>query len=795
MAALSYFLDADGSVFPVDASREGELRASGFAPASPEQVAEHVRGETYGGVGQGLKAGLEGTADALTLGGSTFLEKHLFGVDPEAIKAREELHPLAHGLGTAAGVIAPLLATGGGSALAEGAEGAATAARAATEGGGIASKLAEVSAPSLLSKAGKATSKAVEGLLPTAEGTLGKIGSKALSSAAGSAIEGAGYGLGQAVHESQLGDPNVTAESLLAEVGMSALLGGAFGGAAGGLSEAAGGALSKLSGRFHSGDVIDKLKEFAGERWLKAAGGIQSDIGKSTKAYGHEGLMDLARNGQELGIVGPFSGAKSVAAKAGKVVLQSGEEIRQMLDAADGAVEKGLAEAPNVEDVFGRIRKSILKPLQADPLEKPTAARIEDLIGEYEKKYQGSLLENGEREAPAVQMDWQELHDLESKIGAKSRLHGKVPDAAEQPYAAALDEMRMLISRYVDSGVIESGIDKSAWKAANKNYQTGWLFETYAEKGLNRAHGNNFISPMEVIAGLTGGIAHGLGGGLATGLATVAARRYGSGVMAHLATGLADKLAGSTAPEAIGALSALERNNASVLSRIGDAASGILKQTPAAIKTGVLATTPEILSRIERVNQLGNNPSGLADVISQHIEGLHEHAPDTGQAAANAYTRGVSYLQSQAPQIRQDGPLAKPSTPSKAELLDWQRKFEAVADPVAALTAGRLDQATVQAIQTVYPALWGQLQVKLTSELTDHKDQIPYQRRLTIGRVLGVDPDGSMSPGSINANQMALAQAAANAGAAKQHGGHTGMRTAKFTSSTRSLTPTQRVMK
>lgn len=76
-----------------------------------------------------------------------------------------------------------------------------------------------------LSAAGK-IAKAGQGV----EAVAGKVLGQGLAKVAGSATEGALYGLNNVINEQALGDPNLTGEAALAQIGASAFWGGAAGG-------------------------------------------------------------------------------------------------------------------------------------------------------------------------------------------------------------------------------------------------------------------------------------------------------------------------------------------------------------------------------------------------------------------------------------------------------------------------------------------------------------------------------------------------------------------------------------
>jgi hypothetical protein len=218
----------------VEVDSEASLAALGYAPAGDAEIKQaqldEARREKFSTTGQQVATAVEKAASALTFGGSTIVERGLLGINPEDIRAREEINPVAAGLGTAAGIVAPLALTGGAAA-------APTLGK-ATVGAGVRAA-ARMTAPAAIARLGRTAAGAAERLLPvTAEsGIARQLAARAIKTGVGSAVEGAAYGLGEVVNEAALGDPNLTAQSALATIGLSATLAGGLG-VVGGLAEA-----------------------------------------------------------------------------------------------------------------------------------------------------------------------------------------------------------------------------------------------------------------------------------------------------------------------------------------------------------------------------------------------------------------------------------------------------------------------------------------------------------------------------------------------------------------------------
>lgn len=259
--ADQFFIDSSGEVVPVPADQAAGAAQLGWVPASPKQVSDYQLEQKYGTPGQGAIAFGEHAASAATMGLSDVAERALRVSTPEAMAGREKANPVASGAGTAVGVVAPLIATMGASA---------------PEAAGPLARAAELSAPSLIAKVGGATTDAVRAALPVGETAIGRIAARAASSGAGSAIEGAAYGLGQVVHEEALGDPDLTAQRALATVGLSAALGGGMGFALGGAE----GALP---------EVARKGKEIIGDAFRKGESAIGDLFKGSSSTTGTDG--------------------------------------------------------------------------------------------------------------------------------------------------------------------------------------------------------------------------------------------------------------------------------------------------------------------------------------------------------------------------------------------------------------------------------------------------------------------------------------------------------------------------
>lgn len=776
----TFLIDPSGTPQRVPLDQADDLQESGWVPASASQVDDVKKQEKFGSGVEQAKTALEGAAQSLTLGGSTDLERTL-GVQGRDIKAREDVNPSLHTAGEVVGALAPAAVSGGASLL----EGAAAAGVKGAAG------LAEASAPSLINSLGEGAAGLVKSALPEATTTLGKIAVKGAAGLAQGATEGGLYGVQHVVHEDGLGDPNLTAQSAMEEIGLSALMGGGVGG----VLHGGGGALSELAGKVKASELGDKLStwlgDFEGERGIKAAGGIQSDITKATKRVGKDELLKISREARDLGILDTFTTPASALEKSQGVMESAGAKMGEVLDSAEAAG----AKPRTIEEITDRVRRETLAPLEANPLEKGTASQLKTILDDYADKFHvgeqaGKLgAEGADAVFGASKFGFKDLHEIRKQLSEKIYGLRGVADPNATAMKSALHDFRSIVSDEINQGMDKAGLDSRPWKQANREYQVGATMSNFAEKGLARAHGNNLIPATTLISGLAGAVTHGVPGGTLLGAGAYAAKRYGSSVLGAGARGVrnfldkegASALADTTAdaiaaqrragadtiaqeavrqPETVAALSHLEKTNQTVRQRIADATKAILTGAPKAARSasaaGIADHLHTVQQRIERVTQLAANPDMLQQHLEQHAESMHEHAPQTAQGMSVAQSRAVTFLASKAPQQPKLGPLGPTLELSQAQKWQFNRYYEAVDRPTRILEhakAGTLTPMDVEAVQAVYPELYAHMQQEAFEQISEHKGVIPYRNRLSLSLLMGQSMDGTTSQPSISANQ------------------------------------------
>ncbi len=226
-------IDQEGNATSAPYEDAAKLVQSGtHQQPNPEQLQTFLDAAEYSGTGHTVKSFLRGAAGSL-LPGAGVIEAGLGGATTEEQRKEAAFHPAAHTTGEVAGTVGGLLLSRG------------------------------ASAPGLIAKAGEAVAGALTG-----SEEAGLV-AKALKLAARGAAEGGLMGASHEVNEALLGSPDATAENIWANIGKSALYGGALSLAFAPAAEAIGMAATKGGQAF--GKVGQKINDIIEKVGTKAA--------------------------------------------------------------------------------------------------------------------------------------------------------------------------------------------------------------------------------------------------------------------------------------------------------------------------------------------------------------------------------------------------------------------------------------------------------------------------------------------------------------------------------------------
>lgn len=685
-----------------DPSQLPNLLNMGYRPASPQEVQAHALKQQYDTLGETAGAFGEGALSTLVPVIGPALERAL-GVSSQDQALRAQFHPIARGAGQIGGAI-------GGAALG-------------------------VGAPALFAKVGA--------------GAAAGLGGGILGSAVGGALEAGLYSASDVANRAVLQDPGLTAESALREIGMSAALGGGLG---------ALGGVAKSFVKDHAEQWSGDLKDFAADRTLKSLGGIQSDRALLVKKYGEEGYLQMMREISEhpMKPIGPFSTPKSSFDIGGKMQDDAWTVMKgEMAKAGEAGVgvsgDDMLAKFQGVVDGMKSnpwAQSAVNKMGVLPSAENPAG---DGVLGLYAKGLSGKMA------------SVEDVHALRKQISDAIGFSRGAVDFDSNLTKGAMYDFRNVMSDSIEDALDKSGVGSTAWKAANRQYQLGSTVQKLAQRGINRAEGNNILSPTELLTGLASGVigggeggegGSGLAGALGSGLigsaATALIRRQGSHVMAW---------AGVRASRALESMAAgIEDQVGTAVDRAFTGATGI-----GAAKAADYLFTPEnYQERAAKINQRVADPNtvGLADPVLDTFL-----TPVMDQIRARVHSAAAT-LGSGFPKYDTTGPLDPVYQPSNSELAKLNRASEVAHDPMAVLahlSDGTILPDHVATMDAVWPS-HGQLirqkvMDRLATQIASGKP-IPPSLRYGLSLLLGQDLGRSTSGPAIAAAQTAYANRA-----------------------------------
>jgi hypothetical protein len=609
-------------------------------------------------------------------------------------------------------------------------------------------------------KTGEAVAGAVAGkVAPGLLGSIAKMGARG-------AVENTMYGAGGDISEALLGNPDITAQSMLYHGGVNALLGGVIGGGLGAVGHvlgSLGGKLESLSSKTDSS--INKLNESVRDpiteqvpRSGEVAPRVNALLEKPDLAAPYLKALDPAAESTErllqhtydrslslervtldaIPIEGPRTASGRVVAAL--EALQDPDILSAMPKGTASELiraNKGIIEAIGSSASTSDLRQALVA--QSDAIRSmPESAVRRDAIGAIDSGLKDSAWgESGTR-----------LYDQESSLrnisNAREALSGVTPENASArsgavvaAHEAVLDARQAVSAAEADMPVEDRGLaDRIASSVENR--------------GIHRA--THHLSREILQAGATAAGFH-LGGPLG-GMAVYAGSKVlGAGVHAILRLG-----------ETNGAMAKVIDASASSLAR------GITQTISAGVAKS-FAKSPEdnaksYLKLTDKIKDMASNPTKLQAALSDHIGDLAQHAPQTSMALAADHTRTLQYLNAQIPPRPRS--LMQPDyVPSRNEVSKFTRIYDAANDPMSVMksaTEHKLTPDQVDSLRNCHPDLYSVMSQSVMHQAQQHKKDMTYQDRTMAAMFLGHDIDGTIHPQVIPPPQSAQQGAPGQAG-------------------------------
>jgi hypothetical protein len=666
--------------------------------------------------------------------------------------------------GEIGGALLPMLVPGAGEVNAarivgEGAELANVAREGATvartvEGGSALAKAgrAATAIPRGVSSIGEATERGVASVI--GEGStniLARTAQTAIRKGAGSAVEGALFGMGNQISEDALGNHELSGEKLLAAAGHGFLLGGAFGGALGTAGELASPILKRAGG---------KVSEIAETQAFRSTNARKAFTDAAERIPG--GLRGVGREMLDSGLVRFGDDVEKLAPKLRTAADEAGEKVSSLYEQADNAGFEG----PRIAEVRKRVEREVIAPLRKLASVNGGAIRtVEGLLDDF------ALAASRERDiavdaagqkivSPEARATFQGIHGFRRDVDNMIRWSATNPLAPVPIRNETLKDLRGILQDEVERAGDEASRSlgrsfRDEVKAANLKFRRLNVAADAAEDSVTRMHANASHSLTDKLAGATVGAAElaahgpvGLVAGVAASQASKLVRERGNASLAVML----DRFAG---------LAGVRRAAVQIDGEINGAVKGYLEGGATRGKARVRyfkTSDDEYKTRADAVSHAAANDNGTRS--REAVLELAPHAPKTAAAFDSAARRATSFLASKLPQGHAHVSSLTPQfdTPrvSDAEKAKWMRYATAVDDPMSVLhdlQTGAITREQVEALKTVYQNLYQQIRTQVMQGLSEQKEPVPYAKRLQLGILLDVPADASLSPGFIASMQ------------------------------------------
>jgi len=700
-----------------------------------------------------IKAGFEGGASGVTGGVYDIVAGKLGG---EEYRERRALQKETFGgIETGAeivGAAAPLLFTGGASAAATGARAAATGARGLLGGAARAVAAPTVGAARVAEALGGAAVKGFGRLGVTGE----SVGGRALLGAAKLGVEGAAEGALQSVgHEmgnaALEGRDVLAAERIWGAAKQGAIFGGAggaalggVGGAVSGVARKAGGLLAKKTGVSSLDDLRAKLPE---EARYNAVESLHP---------GKRAAREIARDADDIGQELIDNG---LYIKQGRDEVAVMERARQVADEGTAKLNAAIAKAdeiaPRVDTaaLAKRLDDEVFGEIAARGVAGPKKAALKRVKGALRDLYDGEPLTHAQ------------LRGLRKSLDESVVNWGTANDTISN---AAGKKARALLEDHLEKSIAANAGDAIAagYKADKKTVRAALWAEKQAQEVSTSGLSNRQPSLTDYISGNAGAVvglasgSFGLGalGALGVGAANNYLRKYGRGHMVDIIE--------TYRKGALAESKAIQRA-VSAGSRAASAGRAAIGATAAAV---VEHDSRKVLRAKKNESVDDAYQRTLVDLSSARMSratpAIMESAPKVAVAMEETRRRAAEYLLETAP-----GPPRQSANPvlsrmhrdrpvDAGELRRWTRRKDAIENPQSVLDSianGRLTREQVEAWAAVYPERLAALREATMAEVSEKQRDIPYERRVQLGLLLGIPLDPSLRPEQIRASQAAYA--------------------------------------
>jgi hypothetical protein len=717
-------IDFSGIQMPeqIASTEEGTLTPEQLSVVQKEVDLE----KKYGA--QPLKSAAAGAARSLSFGISDQILTKTGLVDSQTLRELELRNKEASIAGEVAGIVVPAIFSGGTSLAGTGARAAGAGVKAAATAGRV---VEEISAKTLGKMLAETGSKSL----------ASKIIEKSLPKIAGSAVEGGFYGAGQLISEDALGTKEFNAENLISSIGTGAILGGVAGGVFKGFED--------LTPVLRSGarNITEKGKSFlnpqeASLELLGIPAAKRLKLKKTNPDLVDE-LPDFLKNKVELGVL---TSDRKLMENIGTLKEEAGAKIGDVLNRMEDITKVSSEVLPTKKELYTKIitdlDEKFINKFKNSPEYSAKVAPIKRVRNEYNKLAESAEGTFSPKEIDAIRRQLDDVIRYDKVPGTQTLAE----NATRSTRKLLRNEIDAIADRVSIGGNAEIA---NELKTANKDFSIASNILPYVEGKVEKGKLLNF-SELIGGAGLVG-----IGGEL--------------GVLA----GAAYKLKNSDIVRRLKILTQIESKNNAVENNITSSVKNFfspVKEAAVPSSVNILLNTaygrkdlsgkkPETkLEAFKNVQdnfkELGSNPNKLVENMRSQLALLTKHAPGTSAEVIATMQRATQFLGSKLPRDPKDPSIFPMSrwTPSSTELAKFERYLEATEHPKNVLNdlrKGVVSKEAVEALQAVYPNLYGRLQKEVMNMVAEDSTKLGYSKRLQLGLLLNLPTDNSLVSKSI----------------------------------------------
>lgn len=746
--------------FQLDEASSGAGATGDFEGSPPPGF--QLDEEKYGTTGQQAIAGIEGVAKGVAGPLATYAEKHLFGQKPEDIEGRAETNPWTHGIGEAVGFGGSLL-TGTGEAA-------------------------------LLGKAGDIAAHAA-GL-----GEAATTGAKLARGAVTAATE---MGLFQAGDEASkwiLNAPQ-TPGSVVANIGLSALLGGVTGPAF------TGGGLLLKKGLDSAGlkDFVERLawrkanidpnemmrheaenvinnynsmnSEVTGANGLKSQAiqkllpeSLTTDISKqindmATKST--EAMQKMTKDGVPARYVQKF---ENDANKFLEVVTNPESSVSQHFDAMNDFKKTlqdyskgnwGPFAVPSYHEAYDflNITKGLGREVRtaledsgvwgkaADIQKELNASWVKALpaMKDFEKKFMTKI--GDQLEISADKFNTYSKQGLKSTtVTDRQKLLGNFVDAMDNHFKA--------VDKIYQSAGVENPFPPAGMSMLKESVEKQSLGSRLADVWHDKlsAHAIGSIAGAGIGGTFGGSIGHGLEGAY-----------IGREVLGPVFSGLLKPILEKYPNVDLGAF----QQALSVAKAVEKGNNNLVNASKSLFEAGGKTFPSQLIPSAHDLEKLDERTKSDGDDVAHMIGipgNIGYYLPGHDTAIAKTSGDAISYLNSKRPMPQKAMPLDNAPKVSAVDKAAYDRTLSIAQQPLLAfkhIKSGTLIPQDVETIHTIYPEYYQKMSEQMMMEMTNalHNETfIPYKIRQGMSLFLGQPLDSTMTPTGIMSAQAVFQQ-------------------------------------